>query len=283
MIITIFTNKTGYYLSNVLKYILTKEKHIVNIAEKIDLKNENLYIILFSQKVKTFPKNYIIYNLEQKDISPWINKKYELSMIHSKKSWDYSHVNISKFNSIVQKKLSYFRLPCIDYNLILELNNFHPSNNITKFNLLNNLDIQEFDILFYGVMNPKRRKILNQIENKLDKKFKMKIISNIYEYTLFQFIKKSKIILNISYYENALLECYRINEVQSCKKLVISFYPNHQDIINYEYYKNSVVFVKTIPEMINSIFFYLNNQDEYNKKINNIKFIENTEFINDFL
>ena len=60
MIITIFTNKTGYYLSNVLKYILTKEKHIVNITEKIDLNNENLYIILFSQKVKTFPKNYII-------------------------------------------------------------------------------------------------------------------------------------------------------------------------------------------------------------------------------
>jgi hypothetical protein len=268
MIITIFTNKTGYYLSNVLKYILTKEKHIVNITEKIDLNNENLYIILFSQKVKTFPKNYIIYNLEQKDISPWINKKYELSMIHSKKSWDYSHVNISKFNAFIQKKLSYFRLPCIDYNLILELNNLH---------------IQEFDILFYGVMNPKRRKILNQIENKLDKIFKMQIISNIYGYTLFEFIKKSKIILNISYYENALLECYRINEVQSCKKLVISFYPNHQDIINYEYYKNSVVFVKTIPEMINSIFFYLNNQDEYNKKINNIKFIENTEFINDFL
>jgi hypothetical protein len=283
MIIYIFTNKTGYYLSNVLKYILKKEKHIVYITEQIELKNENLYIILFSHKVKIFPKNYIIYNLEQKDISPWIDKKYELSMIHSKKSWDYSHVNISKFNSIIQKKLSYFQLPCIDYNLILELNNLYPSNNITKFSLLNNLHMQEFDILFYGVMNHKRKKILNQIENNLDKKFKMQIISNIYGYYLFEFIKKAKIILNISYYENALLECYRINEVQSCKKLVISFYPNKQDIINYEYYKNSVVFVKTVPEMINSIFFYLNNPDEYNKKINNIKFIENTNFINDLL
>ena len=271
MIINIFTNKTGYYLSNVLKYILSNEKYIVFITEEINLKNENLYIILFSQKVKVYPKNYIIYNLEQKDISPWINKKYELSIIHSKKSWDYSHVNINKFNSYIQKKISYFRLPCIDYNLILKMNN------------LNNLIINEYDILFYGIMNFKRKKILKMIENKLNKKFKMQIINNIYGYTLFEFIKKSKIILNISYYENALLECYRINEVQSCKKLVISFYPNKDDLINYEYYKNSVIFVNSIPEMINSIHFYLNNKDEYEKKINNIKFLESTEFINDLL
>jgi hypothetical protein len=283
MIINIFTNKTGYYLSNVLKYILSNEKYIVFITEEINLKNENLYIILFSQKVKVYPKNYIIYNLEQKDISPWIDKKYELSIIHSKKSWDYSHVNINKFNSYIQKKISYFRLPCIDYNLILKMNNLNTSNDLTKFNLLNNLIINEYDILFYGIMNFKRKKILKMIENKLNRKFKMQIINNIYGYTLFEFIKKSKIILNISYYENALLECYRINEVQSCKKLVISFYPNKDDLINYEYYKNSVVFVNSIPEMINSIHFYLNNKDEYEKKINNIKFLESTEFINDLL
>ena len=150
-------------------------------------------------------------------------------------------------------------------------------------NNLNNLIINEYDILFYGIMNFKRKKILKMIENKLNKKFKMQIINNIYGYTLFEFIKKSKIILNISYYENALLECYRINEVQSCKKLVISFYPNKDDLINYEYYKNSVIFVNSIPEMINSIHFYLNNKDEYEKKINNIKFLESTEFINDLL
>ena len=283
MIINIFTNKTGYYLSNVLKYILIKEKHIVYITEEINLKNENLYIILFSQKVKVYPKNYIIYNLEQKDISPWINQKFELSIIHSKRSWDYSHSNINKFNSYIQKKITYFKLPLIDYNLILNMNNLNPSNNLVKFSLLNNFYIQDFDILFYGLMNFKRKKILKLIENNVNRKFKMQIISNIFGYYLFEFIKKAKIILNISFYDNALLECYRINEVQSCKKLVISFYPNKDDTINYEYYKDSVVFVNSIPEMINSINFYLNNKDEYDKKINNIKFLQKTDFINELL
>ena len=251
MIINIFTNKTGYYLSNVLKYILEKEKYIVNITEKINLENKNLYIILFSHLVKVYPKNYIIYNLEQKDISKFIDKKYELSIIHSKKSWDYSNVNINKFHNYIQKKISYFRLPCIDYNLILE------SNNIFKNNLISNIELSNFDVLFYGIMNEKRKKILRVIENNINKKYKMQIISNIYGYYLFKFIKKAKIVLNISYYENALLECYRINEIQSCKKLVISFYPNKDDVINYDYYKNSVVFVKSIAEMINNIYFYL--------------------------
>ena len=64
---------------------------------------------------------------------------------------------------------------------------------------------------------------------------------------------------------------------------MISFYPNKDDVINYDYYKNSVVFVKSIAEMINNIYFYLNNEDEYNKKINNIKFVESTQFINNLL
>ena len=79
--------------------------------------------------------------MEQKDISKWIDKKFELSILFSKKSWDYSKLNISKFNKILQNKLIFFRLPCIDYNLI--------SNNINN--------VEEFDILFYGTMNEKEK------------------------------------------------------------------------------------------------------------------------------
>ena len=63
MLIYIITCKYGYYLSIVLRYILIKENYEVEIKEDINLKDDNLHIILFSQKVKTYPKNYIIYNL----------------------------------------------------------------------------------------------------------------------------------------------------------------------------------------------------------------------------
>lgn len=267
MNINIITCKYGYYLSNVLKYILEKENHKVFIKEYINLNDNNLHIILFSQKVKKYPKNYIIYNLEQKDISKWINKKFELSILFSKKSWDYSKLNISKFDKILQNKLIFFRLPCIDYNLI--------SNNINN--------VEEFDILFYGTMNEKRKNILNYIKLKLNNKYKFKVINNLFGKDLFNYIKKSKIVLNISFYDNALLECYRLNEIQSCKKLVISFYPNKDDIENFNYYRDSVVFVKSINEMIENIKFYLNNKNNYEEKINQIKYVENTNFINNIL
>ena len=132
-------------------------------------------------------------------------------------------------------------------------------------------------------MNEKRKNILNYITLKLNNKYKFKVINNLFGKDLFNYIKKSKIVLNISFYNNAILECYRLNEIQSCKKLVISFYPNKNDIENFNYYKDSVVFVKSINEMIENINFYLNNKNNYEEKINNIKFLKSTKFINDLL
>lgn len=268
MLIYIITCKYGYYLSNVLKYILLKENYEVKIKEDINLKDDNLHIILFSQKVKTYPRNYIIYNLEQKNISKWIDKKYELSLLFSKKCWDYSFVNIYKFHKLIQDKMIYFKLPCIEYSLLED----YQENNI-----------QEFDILFYGTMNDSRIKALNIIQMNLGFKYHIKIINNIFGKELFNYIRKCKIVLNISYYKSALLECYRINEVQSCKKLVISFFPNREDTNNYNYYKDSVVFVKTLNNMISNINYYLENKQEYDKKISCIQFLKSTEFIHNIL
>ena len=103
-IVYIQTTKFGYYISNAIKYLLFKNFIISKIIYEVDYKNPNLHIILFSQKVPKFPKNYIIYQLEQKDISKWIDKKYELSILYSKKTWDYSKSNINKFSNILQKK-----------------------------------------------------------------------------------------------------------------------------------------------------------------------------------
>ena len=268
MEIYIVNNKYGYYLINVLKYILVQEKFEVKIVDNVNLNIDNLHIILFSQHVKTYPKNYIIYNLEQKDISNWIDKKYELSLLFSKKCWDYSYVNLKKFHKIIQDKMKFFRLPIIKYELI---NKYIPNH------------INDYDILFYGTMNDSRTVILKEINKKLNKKYNIKIINNIFGKELFNFIQKTKIVLNISYYNNALLECYRINEVQSCKKLVISFYPNKDDIDNYNYYKDSVAFVNSIDKMIEKIIYYIENKNKYEEKISNIKYIENTKFIHNYL
>ena len=103
--ISIFTTKFGYYISLVIKYILKQNNITSIITTDIDLAVENLYIILFSQKVKYYPKNYVIYQLEQYAISKWVDNKYKLSILFSKKTLDYSYSNINKFDDILKKKL----------------------------------------------------------------------------------------------------------------------------------------------------------------------------------
>lgn len=242
-IVYIFSTKFGYYVSNVLQYLLKENNIESKIVYDINYKLDNLYIILFSQKVHKYPKNYIIYQLEQKDISSWINTKYELSIYHSIITWDYSQSNIDKFHDIIKKKMLYFPIPLVPYSLldpIINLNNI-PSNNI----------------LFYGSLNNIRKNKINYLQIKLMPKYFIKIVQNIYGLELVQEIINSKIILNIHFYENAILETCRLNEILSCNRIVISEKPNIIDIKNYELYKDKVCFIENIDEMYEKIIFYL--------------------------
>jgi hypothetical protein len=241
-IVYIQTTKFGYYISNTIKYILFKNFIISHIIYKIDHNNPNLHIILFSQKVKKFPKNYIIYQLEQKDISKWIDKKYELSILYSKKTWDYSKSNINKFSDILQKKITYLPIPLIpinylDHTLILK----NPKN----------------DILFYGSMNAIRKYKLEYLQKKLFPKYKIKIINNIYGIPLLKEIINSKVVLNIHFYKNALLETNRLNEILSCNIFIISEKSDISDNYNYELYKNDVIFIDNMDEMYEKIIYCL--------------------------
>ena len=267
----IFSTKFGYYISKVIQYILFKNFILSEIIYKIDYNNPNLHIILFSQKVKKFPKNYIIYQLEQKDISKWINKKYELSILFSKITWDYSESNINKFSDIIQKKIIYFPIPLIPQSYL--------NNNIIILNKMYNVNYPKNNILFFGSMNNIRKNKLNYLQKKLNlssnsnSKYFIKIINNLYGNNLIQEILNSKIILNIHFYKDAILETCRLNEILSCNRLIISEYPNMIDHKNYDLYKTKVIFTNTMDEMCDNILYYLNNNN-YNI---NIDFNENLD------
>lgn len=240
-VIKIFTTKFGHYIACSLKYIFSKNNINSQIIYSIDYKDDSLHIILFSQKVNIFPQNYIIYQLEQKNISKWIDKKYELSIVHSILTLDYSQSNINKFHPYLQQKIIYFPIPLVKLDLLYSNININvvPTNNI----------------LFFGSMNDIRKNKLNYLQNKLMPKYKIKIINGLYGEKLYQEIINSKIILNIHFYKNAILETCRINEILSCNRIVISELPHIIDIDNYNLYKNieNVIFVNNIYEMYNNI------------------------------
>jgi len=267
--VLIFSTKFGNYIANSLKFVLKQNNIESDIIFEIDYKNPLLHIILFSQKVKVFPKNYIIYQLEQKDISNWIDAKYELSIYHSIKSFDYSESNIEKFHNVLQKKINFFPIPLISIELLYNRNY---SNYLKPSN----------DILFYGSLNNIRTNKLHILNKKLHPKYSIKILNNIYGERLIYEILNSRVILNIHFYKDAILETCRINEILSCHRRVISEIPNIIDFRNYELYKDSVIFVKDLDEMYHKICevlemdSYINDIDFQNHPVNN-------SYTNDFI
>jgi len=254
----IFTTKYGYYLSLVLKYILFKNLIPSEIIYEINPYNENLHIIMFSQKVKQFPRKYILYQLEQKDISGFINSRYELSILHSQETWDYSHSNINKFNETLRKKITYLPIPLIPYRYLIY-------QNINLYNIP-----KKTNILFFGSVNYLREQKLGYLNTKLSPRgYRIKVINNLFGPELFTEILNSLIVLNIHNYVNGILETNRLNEVLSCDKLVISEKPDIKiDFYNYSLYSERVVFVDSLDEMVEKIVYYLKNKEKYDEKIN---------------
>jgi hypothetical protein len=254
-IVYIFTTKYGYYIALALKYVLFHNYIRSEIVYNINPLNQNLYIIMFAQLVQYFPKRYILYQLEQKDISNHIDYRYQINILNSLKTWDYSESNINKFSEKVRQKMSYFPIPLIPYKYLL----YKP------ISFQNN----ENKILFYGSMNGVRKYKLGVLNNLLEPfGYKITIYNKLFGPQLLEEICNSKIVLNIHNYVNGILETNRLNEILSCNKLVISEYPDMNiDFYNYSLYSEKVIFVSTVEEMFEKIVYYLKNDVEYQKKI----------------
>jgi hypothetical protein len=126
-------------------------------------------------------------------------------------------------------------------------------------------------------MNNIRRIKLNYLQQKLGNKYRIKIVNNLFGKRLFDEILNSKIILNIHFYKNSILETYRINEALSCGKIVISEKPDIIDNQNYLLYEDKVFFINNMNEMYNQIIINLEKEfyhKFYNNSYNILDFID---------
>ena len=99
----------------------------------------------------------------------------------------------------------------------------------------------EYDVLFFGVLNDRRTAILKELRH-----LNLKVINyNKWGEELIEEIKKAKVVINIHYYDNAILEKPRISEtLPYCK--MISEMPCEEDIESYHEYKDVIDFVPII-------------------------------------
>jgi GR25 family glycosyltransferase involved in LPS biosynthesis len=93
-------------------------------------------------------------------------------------------------------------------------------------------------------------------------------------------MEEAKIILNLHYYKNAILETTRINEALFNNKLIISEEPDEYDIFNKKTYENNIIFIdeikddlSNINELYKIIDYYLDDEIYYSKLLENNNFI----------
>ena len=218
------------------------------------------YIMICPQNFKVFPKNFIAFQMEQTVNSRWLTDEYMEILYNAQAVFDYSMVNIEFFSKDEKLKDKLFYLP-ID---------------VSK-EKLNNVKTQQektLDLIFYGDPYIERRK---EFLDKIGAKFNLKVISNTFGQGLYNEMKRAKIIVNIHYYENALLETTRLYEALSNSDcLIIS--EKSCDTNADQNLENIVDFtpVGDIDFMLSRIEYWLNNNEERQKKASdNLQLLKN--------
>ena len=248
--LVILATKHTHYIAKLFDHALKK----VNIKSTIILEtpkggySNKWHIVICPQMFETLPNHYLAFQMEQSVSSRWFTDQYFQRLNRAAHVFDYSMTNIA---FLQEYQIPFKQLHYMPIGLLPSLN---PAP-IQSF---------EYDVAFYGDPNCERRKLFLE---KLREKFSVKVISEVFGDELHDLLKKAKIIVNIHYYENALLETTRIYECLSLNKLVVSEQGSDQD--EHMELDSIVDFVKIgdVDAMIERIGYWLNNPKHFETRL----------------
>jgi hypothetical protein len=247
IVIDIYFNVYQYNLAKTINLYLNKH----NIATYM---TTNINQIIHYNKINKYQK-HILFILSYVNIPPNFqsqleNSKYVIYQLENL----IENINIHKYNELFKHAMYIYDYS--EYNI-----RYYPEIMIDKIKIISPpIDTKDkIDILFYGTLNERRLKILNYLKTK----YNVVIITNVFGEKLIEMIKRSKIILNISYYNNSLLEISRINECIQFNSHIISETPKVNSDEYQNLYKDKVIFIKPIindySELCYKIEKFLNN------------------------
>ena len=251
--IVILTTKHTRFVAELIHSALIK----IDIRSKIlesepDWYSDGWHIVICPQIFKKLPKHYVAFQMEQSVSSRWFNLEYFNRLNGAESIFDYSIKNIDflQQNGIHYKKIFYMPIGTLKSTILSQ----------TTENF-------EYDVLFYGDANNNRRQ---RYLEELSKRFRVKIVSELFGENLRDLLIKAKVIVNIHYYENALLETTRIYECLSLNKLVVS--ESSSDLCEHDVLSGVVDFVEidNIHQMIERIEFWLHHENEFTKRLTEV-------------
>lgn len=245
---TKFTENLALNIKNILTPFIECKVFIRKISKKdiINLQIHECFLIISPQG--TIPrnlikyliyKNYFVYQTEQLNIYERKDKFFQSDMITTF-NWSYNIFDYSKKNLSINNKKTSTYLPF-------------------ALNVIDNKNYQKtIDIVFFGTLNKRREIILDTIKM-LFPDLVIEIYENIFGIQLKDIIKKSKIVLNLHYYENSLLEVARLHEIIPYNTHIISEKTFEKDLINNYDFVYFIDEIKINYNKNNNVVFNLSN------------------------
>jgi SAM-dependent methyltransferase/GR25 family glycosyltransferase involved in LPS biosynthesis len=270
--VIIITTKHTLFVANLIHNFFEKigRKSVV-LGEGInDYSTDYLYIVICPQMFEYLPQEYVAFQMEQSINSRWFDKKYFDVLNKSIAILDHSKNNI---DYLIKKEIRYQKIYHMPIGGFPRYKEFLEDSDFSI-----NKNKKTIDVLFYGDANcPRRKKIIDA----LSLKFRIHIASEVFGNDILNLISQAKVVLNIHYYENALLESTRIFETLSLGVPIVS--ETSSDIEDYENIKNLVSFVSegSVEDMATEIQRFLSNDKYYNDRVLEINdFILNDQSFN---
>ncbi len=148
------------------------------------------------------PKKPIFYNLEQLgDDLPWMTMPEFVDLFRRYPAWDYSQANIEYLAALGLPRPTY-----VPIGYVPELTRITPA-------------AEDIDVLFYGALNGRRYAVLRDLH---DRGLRVKWLSAVYGASRDAWIARSKIVLNIHYWEAKIFEITRVSYLLANRRAVVS-------------------------------------------------------------
>lgn len=210
------------------------------------------------------PGKYCIYQLEQLNdknvasnkpgnahetlIKTHFNPTFMALLQNSATAFDYSSVNLNYYPASVRSKVAVLPPPVYDMpGAAAAAAATAPNNPYSS------------DILFYGSLNPRRERILTQLTQALIRRgytsYNIRVVSRLFGEELLQYVARARIVLNIHFYANSILETDRMHTaLQFNNVTVISEYPTQRDALLPAYEANPrILFCEEICDNVDEL------------------------------
>lgn len=221
----VMTTRHTEYVAHNMAAILQKHGHNVDIFFKEPEKfNHDFYFVLCPQMFRSLPpgQKRVAFQFEQSVSDRWFTQDYIDTLCHCFAVFDYSQKNIS---FLAENQCAY---PHIYYLPI----------GATSRWMNEYISEKKHQVIFYGdyKSSPRRRMMLDALSVHFD----VELIDNLFGEPLRQKIREASIVINLHYYEDALLETTRIQECLSLGARVVS--ESSPDVSDYPELNNVVKF-----------------------------------------